>query len=130
MTKKFACVCIACATLVSGLWAGSYTRSVSANYSNTPQTDYTNNPMTFPTGTVFTATVSGYGPGNGVSFAYEAANGNNYYVKVTPGTGSSQSFYASQTSTPLPWGTQVIVGVSAAANGAGAYCTSTLTANW
>ena len=130
MIKKLICLCAFAAAFVSAGWAGSYNRGVSATYGNSPHFDYTNNPMMFAAGTVFTATVSGFGPGNGVSFAYEAANPNNYYVMVSPGTSSSQSFYASQTSGALAASTQVIVGVSATANGAGAYCTSTLNATW
>ena len=125
MTKKLLSVCAVAAALLSTTWANPW--SVYASYGNTPNFSYWQD--TYGSGTVFTATVSGYGPGNGVSFVQDAYTGT-YYVFVGPGTGSSQSFYASQSSSPLSSSAVVTLGISATSNGVGGYCTSTLSAGW
>lgn len=126
MIKKIARLCAFAAAFISAAWA-DVTYSVNRTYFGS--NSYYDS-VAFPAGTVFTATVSGYGPGNGVSFSQKATSPNNYYVFVGPGTGSSESFYGTGSSSALSAETQCIIGVSATVNGSGGYCTSTLVADW
>lgn len=127
MIKKIASVCVLALALVPASWAASATWTAYTNVPYTTDSDYQE--VDFSAGTVFSASVSGFGPGNGVSFAKDIYSPN-YLVLISPGTGSSQSFSQSGSSSPLPANTTVACYVSATSNGAGAYCNATLTATW
>lgn len=127
MIKKLVPLCALAVVLIPAAWAASATWTVSTSIPYNAEFYYDQD--VFSAGTVFTASVSGFGPGNGISFAQDANTGV-YKVFVGPGTGSAQSFSGSGSSSALSAATLITYGVSATSNNPGSYCTSTLTATW
>jgi hypothetical protein len=128
MKTKHLVTSLVAIAILSAAWAGSISLSVHAPYAGQPNVFYYTDGY-FPTGTVFSGSVSGVGLANGVSLAQDDYT-TQYYILVNPGAPQGQSFSQSQTSDPLSSAAQVHYGVSATSNSPGAYCDASFSATW
>lgn len=127
MIKKIACLFAICGVFLAPAWATSVW-TVSASYPGNPGGSQMYVGW-FPSGTTFTATMSGVGAGGGASYAIDTSNGS-ALAFVNTGGGPGQAYYASQTSSALSTGTVVSISVNISASSSGAYGTSSLTSSW